>query len=173
MRLHPQHAITIPQSCPKHCSSVFRATPFFFYFLIFSIFLFFLIIKKKKSGPTTQIWSRKVPTSYIWPVPYKNRGQNFLLTGWAALRGSSMAWRGMRRGGAALKTQMRFNVSPQHPTLRPRFPPSLVPSFPRSLVPSFPRSLLFPSAGDSRRGSASAGEDLHQQERICISRRGE
>ena len=37
------------------------------------------------------------------PYQYKNRGQNFLLTKWVALRGSSMAWRWHAEGWGRIK----------------------------------------------------------------------
>ena len=39
----------------------------------------------------------------IGPYPYKNRGQIFLLTGRAALRGSSMAWQWHAEGWGRIK----------------------------------------------------------------------
>ena len=44
------------------------------------------------------------------PYQYKNRGQNFVLTRRAALRATAWHGDGMRKGGAALMSQMVFNV---------------------------------------------------------------
>ena len=107
----------MPWSCPKHCSSVFQAAPFFSHFFIFSIFLFsffFCSFKKNKIRAYNPDIARGCPEMAInGPYQHKNRGQKFLLTGQATSQGSSMAW-----GGAALMRLMVFNC------LLPLLPPS-------------------------------------------------
>ena len=104
MRPHPRHAIAISWGCLKHCSSVFQVAPFFFlfsYFLHFPFFFWFFFIKIGTYGPDSV--EGGPPTSIIGPYQYKNRGQNFLLTGRAASWGSPMGWRWHARGWGRIK----------------------------------------------------------------------
>ena len=111
MQPHPstchRHAMELPETLFINVpgNTVFSFSPFLFYFFSF----------KKKIGTYDPDLARGgldlarggYETAINDPYQYKNRGQNFLLTGRAASQGSSMAW---RRGGAALMRLMVFNV---------------------------------------------------------------